>query len=698
MPRSALLMVVALATGSGAVSGVVPDAGPAYVMPTYDSAAQVAASCQHLIDESRVQEAQIESLDPADGASLLSAFDRQTQRYEDTLGPLSLMVAVHPDKRIRDAADACDLRYQAFAAGFQQNPRLHALLKQMHPADAIDARMQRDLLDAFEDAGADLAPAAQARAKLINAEIATQVQAFERRIREDRTHLAFTAAELDGVPDEVWRGAARDAQGRYRLGLDEPTADPVIERATDGATRERMWRARSVLGGRANLAALARIASLRRAYAQLFGFGSYDDFVLRRRMAASPARVQSFLAEVKDAVRQRELADLAVLREAKAQHLNRPTAATRLHRWDLAFYTERARHARYGVDQEQFRAYFPPEASLAFVFKLAEHLFGIRFRPLTQPLWHPDARAFAVMEGRAEGGATPDSIAGDSRDRESRDRESRDREPRDREPREGPLLGTLYVDLYPRADKYRQAEVESFRNVSTRVGRRPAAALIVNFNRQGLSIDELETLLHEFGHALHALLSATRYAAQGGTNVLLDFSEAPSQMLEDWVYDPQVLALFQEVCATCKPMPPELIAGAARARRFGQGIAIARQHLYASYDLALHGADPVDPLALWQRMEGDTPLGYEPGSLFPASFSHITQDYAAGYYGYLWSLVLAEDLRTGFAGHRLDPAVGARYRASVLANGGQVAPSELVRRFLGRDSDSHAFFRALNQP
>jgi thimet oligopeptidase len=221
--------------------------------------------------------------------------------------------------------------------------------------------------------------------------------------------------------------------------------------------------------------------------------------------------------------------------------------------------------------------------------------------------------------------------------------------------------------------------------------------MVVNFNRQGLTLEELETLLHEFGHALHSLLSNTRYAAQGGTNVQLDFVEAPSQMLEDWVYDPQVLALMAPWCASCPTVPPALLAQARAARDFGKGIGFSRQHLYARYDLALYGRESADPLALWTQMETDTPLGSVSGTLFPAGFEHIASGYAAGYYGYLWSLVIAEDLRTAFAADRLDAQVGRRYRETVLEQGGQAAPDELLRRFLGRATDSRAFFESLGK-
>lgn len=652
MLRAACAAVAVLATS--AIAQTQP-----YVFPQYDGAKPIDIACQKLIADQKDAEKRLEQATADGGVGPLAAVDAFSTRYEDTLGPLGLLAAVHPDKAIRDAAEACDLAYQEFNTAFFQNPRVYALLKQVQANDPIDQRDLRDLLDAFEDSGVGLSVEKQARARAINTEATKLSQEFERRIREDHTRVPFAAAELKGVPPAVWKGAKRDAQGRYLLGLDYPTSNPVLERAVAPATRERMWRAVMNLGGTENLKLLGQLATLRREYAQLFGFDSYADFVMRRRMAKNAAAVSAFIDEVKGAVAQRELADLALLRADKARLRGMPLASTRVERWDTAFLTERVRSAKYRVDQEAFRRYFPPEASVQFVFAVAERMFGVRFTPLKQALWHPDARAFTVAD------------------------------------RDGALLGTLYVDLYPRADKYNHAAVWPIRMSSSLAQRRPAAALVVNFDRKGLSIEELETLLHEFGHAVHNLLSQTRYAAQGGSNTLLDFAEAPSQMLEDWVYDPKVLALFQQVCKSCAPVPAAMIERANRARHFAKGIFFARQHLFASYDLAVYGPKPQDPTALWDTMEGATPLGHVPGSIFPAQFSHIATGYAAGYYGYLWSLVVAEDLRTAFAPDRLDPAVGRRYRDTVLANGGQVAPDVLVERFLGRPSNSQAFFQSL---
>ena len=633
-----------------------------YAFPPYAKSEQVDADCDRMLADLKASEARLEEMASTRGVALLVDLDAMQRRYEDAGGPMALLTAVHPDKSIRDATDACDLKYQAFNSAFLQNARIYALLKQVQPADDIDRRYQRDLLDAFEDSGVGLPDDKRSRAQQINNDITRLTQEFERRVREDKTRVPFTVAELQGVPADLYKDAQRDEQGRYLLGLGYPTSFPFLENAANGAARERMWRAFQNTGGVDNLKTLAQLGEMRHEYARLFGFESYSDFALRRRMARSEGEVQKFLGTVKDAVAKREVADLEVLRQSKALHLKQSLAKTVVKRWDVLYYTQRARKARFALDQEQFRQYFPPEASLQFVFRLATQLFGVKFTPVQRSLWHADARAFELAD-----------IA------------------------TGQPLGTLFVDLYPRDDKYNHAACWSFRNVSTLVGRQPAAGLVVNFNRQGLTIDELETLLHEFGHALHALLSTTRYTGEGGTNVKLDFVEAPSQMLEDWVYDRKVLALFKDVCPTCKPVPAALLARADKARHFAKGILFSRQHLYASYDLAFYGKQSQEPMALWTKMEGATPLGHVPDTMFPAGFAHIAGGYAAGYYAYLWSLVVAEDLRTAFAANKLDASVGRRYRATVLSHGGEVDPNELVAQFLGRPTDSRAFFKSLSK-
>jgi thimet oligopeptidase len=588
----------------------------------------------------------------------LAAYDDLGAAIEDVSSPLLFLSNVHPDKALRDASEACELRWQDFQSSLNQNEALYKSARQVKAVDPIDVGFLKATLDDLEDSGVGLTPERRARAKAILDRVTELDQSFNRNIRDQNIKLAFADADLKGVPDAVWKNAPRDEQGRRILGVEYPVYFPVMQTAESAATRERMWRAKINEGGEPNLKLLAEIVALRREYAALFDMPSYADFVMRRRMASKAAAVEDFLAEVAAAIKKRELRELAELGADKALHLGLSAQAAPLARWDLAYYTERARQQRYQVDQEAFRPFFPAQESLKFVLRLIEKMMGVRYTAVASaPTWHPEVQAFAVSDAAS-----------------------------------GKDLAALYVDLYPREGKYGHAAVFPLRGGSTRLARLPQAALVANLDRKGLTLDELETLLHELGHSVHTDMSATRYATQAGTSVKRDFVEAPSQMLEDWVYDRKVLDVFKEVCPACKPVPDDLLAKAVKARDFGKGVRFSRQQLYASYDLTLYGREVVDPMVLWQRMESATPLGHVVGTMLPAGFSHIAGGYAAGYYGYLWSLVVAMDLRTAFAADKLDPAVGQRYRRTVLANGSQRPPQDLIREFLGRETNARAFY------
>ena len=632
--------------------------GPAF--PQFKSAADIGARCDSGLAAIKRKLGQLERR-PVDGG-WIAAYDQFAAAQEDLQNPVDFVQYVHPEKAMRDAAQACSLRWADFASSFVQNHKIFRALKNAPAKDAVERELLRVARGYFEDGGVALPKAKQARAKAILDKITELDQQFGKNIREAGTKLAFTEAELQGVPEGVWKTAPRNDQGRIVLGVDYPSLVPVLQFADNSATRERMWRAKNSEGGDANLKLLGQIAALRHELAGLFGYSNYVDFSLRRKMAKDGATARKFLDEVKGTVVASEQADLVELRAAKAQQLGTAVADTEFKRWDAGYYTERIRRARYNVDDEAFRPYFPPEQALAFSMRIIERLMGVTYTKVPNTLWQAEAQTFVVTDNTS-----------------------------------GKAIAQLYVDLYPREGKYNHAAVWGLRSGSTLTGRTPVAALVVNFNRRGLTLSEVETLLHELGHAVHNNLSQTRYAVQAGTAVMQDFVEAPSQMLEDWVYDKKVLKLMTEVCPSCKPVPDDLVDRAVAAKNFAKGSKYGRQHLFASYDLALHGADMPEPMALWARMEAETPLGYVAGSKFPAGFAHLAGGYGSGYYGYLWSLVLAMDLRTAFAADKLDPTVGMAYRRKVLGQGGQHPAPELVDDFLGRPWNSKAFFDDLRK-
>jgi thimet oligopeptidase len=637
-----------------------PTVLPGLPFPRFDSAAQVEAACTSGLDGANQRVKALEKRAP--GLDWLKAWDGLYQWQEDASGALIFLKNVHPDPAIRAAAEACELRWQDFQSTLGLNQKVYDIARRSKFSDPIDRRAAQVALEGFEDAGAALPEGKRARAKELSDKLTELSQAFSKNVRDTHAKVLFTEAELKGVPEDVWKDRPREPDGRIALGTDYPSFYPVMQAADDAGARERMYRAKMNEGGAENLKVLQQIEQLRLEYAKLFGYPSYADFLLRHRMAENAAKAVKFLDDVQSAVSDEERRDIAELRQLKARQLKQQADAVKLERWDVLYYTELGKREKFALDDETFRQYFPPQESLRFVMRIAEKLFNVRYDRMPGTFWAPDVQAYAVTDLAT------------------------------RKP-----LASLYVDLFPRDGKYKHAAVWSFRNEAAAGNRQAEAALVVNFDRKGLTLRELEQLLHEFGHSLHSNLSATRYASDGGSNVMQDFVEAPSQMLEDWVYDKKVLKLFQEVCPSCKAVPDDMVDRAKAARDYDKGIKIARQHLYASYDLALHGTTAPDPLETWTRMEGATPLGTMSGTMFPAGFDHIAGGYGAGYYGYLWSLVVAMDLRTAFAADKLDPKVGARYRTTVIGQGGQKLPQQLVHDFLGRDLSNQAFFDYLKK-
>ena len=637
-----------------ALAGVVPAAlASRPLVKLYD-----AAALQHACDAGIARaRAEIRAMEARRGAgAIFSEWNRLAIDMEDVVNPVYLLGSVSPDKAVRDAADPCLQRYTTLQADLLQSEKLFARVKAARPANAHQAKLRKDLIEGFEDTGAALPPDKRRRAKEIFEKIEELRQAFDRNIRDDPTKVVFKPAEMEGMTEAYLAARTRDADGNYVLGLDYPSYIPFMQFARDGEARRRYYIAKLNEGGAGNLQILYDVSRLRQELAALYGLPSFADYALRRRMVGNAATVNKFLADVKDAVTQLEASEIAELRAMKARELGKPAADVTINRWDTAYYTEKTRRERFDVDQEGLRRYFPTGKAVEYTLLVSQRLYGVKFREVKVPVWHPDVRYFDVLDAKT-----------------------------------GAFRAGFYLDLFPREGKYNHAAAFPVHGASLLAKRPPLSALVTIFNRDGLNHDELETLMHEFGHVLHGVLSRVDYDPQAGTSVKGDFVEAPSQMFEEWARREQPLSLFAQVCGDCPHLTRDQIGNLERARRYGQGMRYARQWLYAAFDMAL-ATDPRPPLAAWKELEGATPLGYVEGTAFPASFSHIVNDYAAGYYGYMWSEVLALDMLSPFKADMLDPKVGARFRDEILSQGGQREEMQDVRRFLGREPSSEAFF------
>ena len=625
------------------------------LVPVYD-AAQLTRACERALARGRTAIAVMEK--KAGGAGFFDEWNRLQIGLED-INPLYLLGNVHPDKAVRDASGPCLQKSTTLGTELFQSEKLFARLQAARPADAAQRKLRRDLLEGFEDSGVALPPDKRRRAKGIFDRLEELGQAYDRNVRDDPTRVAFTAAEMEGVPEAYLEAhaSARDKEGNYVLTLKGPSYVPFMQKASDAGARRKYYLAKHNEGGSGNLDLLHEILKLRRELAGLYDLPTFAHYALRRKMVGSPEAVTRFLGDVRAAVTELEKKEVEELRAEKAKDTG--LADARLERWDVNYYQERVRRSRYAIDPESLRRYFPTDKSIDFVLRISATLYGVRFREARVAAWHPDVRYFDVLDAKT-----------------------------------GRFLSGFYLDLFPREGKYNHAAAFPARGVSTLAKRTPVSALVTNFNREGLDHEELETLLHEFGHVLHGVLSRSAYVSHAGTSVRGDFVEAPSQMFEEWGRREQPLKVFAQVCPECPQLTSDEIRRLDAARRFGRGIAYGRQWLYASYDMAL-ATDPQQPLAAWKNLEGATPLGHVEGTSFPSSFSHIAAHYAAGYYGHMWSEVIALDMLSAFKRDMLDPRVGARFRDAILAQGGQRDERDMVRKFLGREPSNEAFFAEL---
>lgn len=626
-------------------------------LPVFDEASLTAA-CDSALSQAEQIARQIESVPLArvTTANSLNAWNDLQIALEDAIGPIDLQSNVHPNEKVRAAGEACLLKATTYSTDLYQNARLYQRIKKVKAETPAQNRLRQDLLEGFEDSGVSLPAKKRARVKQIFDRIEALRQEFDRNVRDNKTKLTFTAEELRGVPPAFLDKQKRDEKGNYLFGFDYPERDAIMNNADSQDARQRYYIAFTNRGGDRNLDLMDEVMELRRELAGMYGLNSYAEYATRRRMVENPQTVLKFLREVKSALREVEAKEIGELAQTKAQLSGKPIGEIRVNRWDMEYLQEKTRKAKFDVDQEALRKYFPSQPTVEWALQVTSKLYGVKFARTDVAAWHPDVQYYDVTD------------------------------------EQGKYLSGIYLDLYPREGKYKHAAAWGLRSVSRVANRTPVSVLVTNFNREGMDHREVETLFHEFGHVLHGVLSTTQYQAHGGTNTKVDFVEAPSQMFEEWARKPESIALLKQVCAACPEMDASLIKRVDDARKFGQGIRYSRQHLYADFDMALAAPKPGKALATWIAKEKDTPLGYVEGTQFPGSFSHLMSGYGSGYYGYMWSEVLALDMLSAFGDNIMNAQVGRRFRDTILANGGEQAPKQLVEKFLGRPSNSKAFF------
>ena len=605
----------------------------------------------------------------------LQAFEEVIGVLGEKLGPLAFMKYVSVDKSQRDIADDVEKQLRKFQNETWGRKDLYDVIVRLEPIMKTfgieEQTLLKHTLDKFRHRGAALDEEARKEFLEISNNITVLESDYNRVLNEVTTTVPLTKEELDGVPPEIYEGLERHGK-IYKVPLDYPFFVPVRTYAKNPETRKKMTIAFNNRGGKQNSERLADALALRDRKAKLAGFSNFAEYSVSIKMAKTPTRVFEFMNDLKEKLTPLGHKEIENLKRLKAKELGVSSDNITLEVWDLFYYHEALMKERFSVDQNEIKKYFPMERVVAGVLEIYQRVLNLDFVESESPNgWCEDVREFKVV----------DKFNGDTK-------------------------GAFYLDLYPREGKYKHFAVFDFMDRRARDGKvlLPVASMVANFQKPTksrpslLTHAEVETFFHEFGHLMHVMSNSASYSSFGLDGVLPDFIETPSMMFENWVWKEEILSLlsghFED---SRKKLPSELLKKLIDAKLLDIGLFQLRQVFYSLIDMFYHTEVQDDPTTEWFKKYQEITLFTHPTDTVPeASIGHLMGGYEAGYYGYLWSKVYAEDMFTKFEENGImNEKTGYEYRVKVLAPGGSRDPDELVRDFLGRESNSDAFMKSL---
>ncbi len=601
-------------------------------------------------------------------------YEKAFDKYGDALGMSGFLSYVSTDKNFRDAMTALQLQTSQYMVDVATRRDVYKAIKEYTDTNPqlgpVEAKLVKEMLIGFKHSGMDLSDEDLEKFKALNKEKAQYIIEFDKNIQEYKDPLAVTREQLAGLGEDYIGKLEKTEDGNYLVTLDYPDVIPFMQNADDEEARKALEYKYNRRGGEKNVELLEKTITLRREIAHLLGYKTHADLKLEDRMAKNPQNVMKFLKNLQKKLKPLGKAEDKQLVAYKNEKSGKKSRT--VYPWESAYWSNKYRKEHLQLDSEQIKEYFPSQVVIDGMLSLFGNLFGIVFEPANIPTWHPDVKAFLIKDTQT-----------------------------------GAPVAYFYMDLYPREGKYKHAAcfdlVEGFEKEDGTY-QMPFVAIVANMNKPSqdtpslLKHSEVETLFHEFGHVLHNALTKSKYKAFSGTSVSWDFVEAPSQLLERWAWDPVVLKKISKHYKTGEPLPDDLITRMLAAKNFGNGGFYLRQNFFAQYDMTLHTADKTpDSTHLYFDLSKKIRGGVLTKNTIPqASFGHIMGGYDSGYYGYLWSEVIAEDFFSQFKKYGIfNPEIGLKYRREILEKGGTEDETKLVETFLGRPVQNGPFLKAL---
>ena len=610
-------------------------------------------------------------------ANTIVALDRSGDRLSRVSSALFNLNAAETSPELQQIVREVSPLTTEYSNDISLNEKLFARIKTVYEnreslqLDAESAMLLEKTYKSFARNGANLSGPDKDRFRAINKRLSELAITFNENVLEETNHYLLEVTEerdLAGLPDFVKEAAKLTAQEKGKPGwaftLQAPSFMPFMTYSENRELRKVLFVASSSRGFHGdkndNQAIIKETVKLRHERAKLLGYESHAHFVLEERMAGSAEKVNGFLAELFDyakPVADQQMQELL----AYAQKLG--FAENQLQRWDYGFYAEKLKKEKYAIDNEMLKPYFKLENVVEGAFMVAQKLYGITFKPNDQiPVYHPEVKAYEVFDERGE------------------------------------FLAVFYTDFFPRPGKRNGAWATSFRGqeVINKTNVRPHISNVCNFTRPTqtipslLTFGEVETLFHEFGHALHGILSQCQYGSTSGMSVYWDFVELPSQIMENWCTEKEALDLFARHYLTNEPIPQALVDKIIASANFMEGYVTMRQLSLGMLDMAYHGkVQDIDDIGQFeqQAVAKTNLLPAVAGTNVSTAFSHIfAGGYSAGYYSYKWAEVLDADAFSYFKSKGIfSKEVAKSFRDNVLSKGGSEHPMTLYKRFRGQE-------------
>ena len=607
----------------------------------------------------------------------LVAIDDIYMIIESVWSPGYLMGSTHTNKDIRDEGLASSQTIQKYLTDLSLNEDLYNAVvtfsksKEAQQLTRYKKKFLEDTLLDYQRSGFGLPKEKRVQVKEIFNELADLGLAFSKNISDYQDTLFVSAEEIKGLP-ENYQKERLQKNGTYAIDMSYPSYVPFMDYALSDEARKNLKFKYNNRAVDSNLSVLNDIIRNRRELVEVLGYKSYAEYRTEDRMAKNPSNVWEFENDLKSKLRAKGEMDIAEMLKIKSSRTG--TNANIINVWEAGFYENLVLKENFNLDPEEVRQYFEFNNVTEGLFTVYQRLFNVRFKKVEDPsVWHEDVLMYEVYDG-----ATKE------------------------------LIGRFYLDMFPRANKYGHAAAFSVTmgKLTEKDYQKPTTALVCNFPKPTkfqpslLTHDNVETYFHEFGHLVHGVLTQAPLMSYAGTSVARDFVEAPSRMLENWVWQKESLSLFAKHYETGAVIPDELLDKMIAAKNVNSGTKALQQVYYGVLDFTLHdGYNPDGDKSttdIVTKLQNEiTFYPYQEGTHMEAAFGHLN-GYGAAYYGYKWSEVYAQDMFSIFEEKGImNEEQGMRYRKIILEKGGTEEPLSLVKEFLGRESNSDAFMRSM---